>query len=119
MKNLLLAASALVLISTSTHAGQDDRIHPTCWEDNEHGEVHRHCEVIRPDVPRVQRPVLAFVQEPPPAYAEAPPIPRPEYHGPYPNPPGYYGPPPSYFQPGYIPGPLVVFRLGPFRFVIP
>ena len=52
-----------------------------------------------------------------------------------PNPPAYYGPPPAYFQPGnpygyysqgdgyypggYIPGPLAVFRLGPFRFVIP
>lgn len=42
--------------------------------------------------------------------------PRGGYYGP--PPPYAYGPPPYYGQP-WIPGPLAVFRFGPFGFVIP
>jgi hypothetical protein len=144
MKKLLLAGAAIMMCSSAS--ADEHMIRPTCWEENVNGEVHRHCEVQRepsPSVSAVPEPSQAIPQPPsaavpPPQYSYGSqydgsylnPSGRPPtsfYHGPFPNPPGYYGPPPAYFQPGYgyypgplgIPGPLAVFRFGPFRFVIP
>lgn len=136
MKKLLLVGVMLA----SPALADDHVIKPQCWDENVNGTVQRHCEVQRN---AQERPLPPSGPAPEPS-PDAPQVAAPQqypgviydqYGVPhYPNPPGYYGPPPVYFQPGYqpgygygpgyyppfgVPGPLAVFRFGPFRFVIP
>lgn len=129
MKTFL--TTVFVLASSAAYA-DDHMIRPTCWEENKDGQIYRHCEVNRPPSPQPPPVVQQRPQDLHQAYAPEPPMPPPfydQYGRPrYPNPPGYYGPPPGSYEPGPgyyppgplgIPGPLAVFRFGPFTFVIP
>jgi hypothetical protein len=120
MKKTLLAG--ILLASTAAYAAppahaDDHVIRPQCWDENVNGEVHHHCEVQRPQSAQVPG---RTAQEPLPRSPNPPVAAPPPYYGP----PQYVGPPPTGYYPGYygrpyIPGPLAVFRFGPFRFVIP
>jgi len=127
---------ALVSLLLATAAQADDHmIRPTCWEENVNGVVHRNCAVNRPPSPQAGRPE-GRVAASPPAPTSGPP-PEPAIGPPAgPNPchpyaPGYCPAPPGALRwypnagawsappPYYYPGPLVVFRVGPFTVVVP
>jgi hypothetical protein len=142
MKTLI---SALLLTTSIVVPAHDEMITPTCWEEHApDGTIQRHCEVNRPPKPGVA-PIQPRAAVPPPQAAMPPPpqmvppqvascptcinperLPAPEippqpFLGPaiYTPPPGYYGLPPGYYGPYAYgrPGPLV-FRFGPFGFVL-
>jgi hypothetical protein len=114
------AAIAGILLASPVYAADDHVIRPTCWDENVNGEVHHHCEVQRPQRPQTAQVPGRAAQEPPsypspqpptmaapPLYATAP------YGGPPPTSP--YGP---YGRP-WVPGPIVIFRFGPFVIWVP
>ena len=115
--------------------------HAQCWDENDtqHGVVIKHCDHrttdggTAPNAPSVQGP-----PEPSPGIPAVPPSVYGYGYNPYvpayvdaygtahyPPPPGYYPGYADYPAAGYygyphpIPGPLAVFRFGPFTFVIP
>lgn len=132
MKRLKILACLIGFLIGPAHA--EERITPTCWEEQIKGEVFRHCEVNRAPKPALV-PVRPQTASPPPSPPQTAYEPEPPRHWPLPPPPPayavdripHYGPPAGYYgplwsrepgPPGYGRGPPFVFRFGPLGIVI-